>query len=97
MTKEQIIQKLTSRKFWLSAIGFIIGAVMIHCGITEEGTALVVAALTVGVGGEALVDAARAIAQKVITSTNVTATTNTAKTVEKIAGVSDDQPKSKEA
>lgn len=93
MRKEQIIQKLTSRKFWLSAIGFVVGAVMVSCGIQEEGTTLIVAALTVGVGGEALVDAARAIAQKVITSTStsVTASTSTAKTVEKIAGVADQE------
>ncbi len=93
MRKEQIIQKLTSRKFWLSAIGFVVGAVMVCCGIQEEGTTLIVASLTVGVGGEALVDAARAIAQKVITSTStsVTASTSTAKTVEKIAGVADQE------
>lgn len=92
MTKEQVIQKLTSRKLWLSVIGFAVGAAMVHFGIVEEGTSLMVAALTVGIGGEALIDAARAIAQKIITttSTNVNATTSTAKTVEKIAGVSDE-------
>lgn len=92
MTKEQIVQKLTSRKLWLSVIGFVVGAVMVRFGLVEEGTSLMVAALTVGIGGEALIDAARAIAQKFITTTNtnVNATTSTAKTVEKIAGVSDE-------
>ncbi|GEM_PF-4440048 len=92
MTKEQLIQKLTSRKLWLSVIGFAVGAAMVRFGLVDEGTSLMVAALTVGIGGEALIDAARAIAQKFITttSTNVNATTSTAKTVEKIAGVSDE-------
>lgn len=92
MTKEQIIQKLTSRKLWLSIIGFVAGAIMVRCGVVEDGTSLMVAALTVGIGGEAIIDAARAIAQKFITTTNtnVNASTSTAKTVEKIAGVSEE-------
>ena len=92
MKKEQLIQKLTSRKLWLSVIGFAVGAAMVRFGLVDEGTSLMGAALTVGIGGEALIDAARAIAQKFITttSTNVNATTSTAKTVEKIAGVSDE-------
>lgn len=92
MTKEQVVKKLTSRKFWLSVVGFMTGAIMVRCGMVDEGTSLMVAALTVGIGGEAIIDAARAIAQKFITSTTTTvnASTNNAKTAEKIAGVSDE-------
>ncbi len=64
MSREDIIRKLTSRKFWLAVASFV-ALVAVACGATEEAatqiTALIMAGATV-VGyilGEGLVDAAR--------------------------------------
>ena len=64
MSKEDIIRKLTSRKFWLAVAAFV-SLVAVACGATEETasqiTALIMAGATV-IGyilGEGLIDAAR--------------------------------------
>ena len=64
MSREDIIRKLTSRKFWLAVASFV-ALVAVAYGATEEAatqiTALIMAGATV-VGyilGEGLVDAAR--------------------------------------
>ena len=64
MSREDIIRKLTSRKFWLAVASFV-ALVVVACGATEEAatqiTALIMAGATVlgYILGEGLVDAAR--------------------------------------
>lgn len=64
MTKEDIIRKLTSRKFWAAIAGFVTG-LMIYFGKTAEQAdqvaALILSAASVVayIVGEGLIDAAR--------------------------------------
>lgn len=65
MTKEDMIRKLTSRKFWAALIGFVTG-LLIYLGKTEAEAAQI-GALIMSAGsliafiiGEGLVDAASA-------------------------------------
>lgn len=91
--KQYLLQKLTSRKFWLAVAGVIVGIVMINLGITSEGSTLIVTSITVGIGAEALVDAARLIANKVLTTASTTKTvtaTSTDKTTVQAALASGD-------
>ena len=64
MSREDLIRKLTSRKFWLAVASFV-ALVAVACGASEETatqiTALIMAGATV-IGyilGEGLIDAAR--------------------------------------
>ena len=65
MSKDDIIRKLTSRKFWIAVASFI-ALIAVACGATEaeaaQITALIMAGATVlgYILGEGLVDAARA-------------------------------------
>lgn len=65
MSKNDLIRKLTSRKFWLAVAAFV-ALVAVACGATEETasqiTALIMAGATVlgYILGEGLVDASRA-------------------------------------
>lgn len=64
-TKEMIIRKLTSRKFWAAIIGFVTG-LMIYLGKSEAETAQIgalimsAASLVAYIFGEGLADAAGA-------------------------------------
>ena len=64
MTKDDIIRKLTSRKFWAAIVGFITG-LLIYLGKSEAETtqigALIMSAASVVayIVGEGLIDAAR--------------------------------------
>ena len=64
MTKEDIIRKLTSRKFWAAVVGFVTG-LLIYFGRSEAETAqigaLIMSAASViaYIIGEGLIDAAR--------------------------------------
>lgn len=64
MTKEDIIRKLTSRKFWAAIAGFVTG-LMVYFGKTAEQAdqvaALIMSAASVVayIVGEGLIDAAR--------------------------------------
>lgn len=65
MKKDEIIKKLTSRKFWVAVAGFVTGIILL-CNATPE-TAESVGALIIAGGsiigylfGEALTDIARA-------------------------------------
>lgn len=64
MSKDDIIRKLTSRKFWIAVTSFI-ALIAVACGATEaeaaQITALIMAGATVlgYILGEGLVDAAR--------------------------------------
>lgn len=64
MSKEQIIQKLTSRKLWVAVCNFI-SNIMIAYGMSENQIAQVVAIIMAGAGvvayiiGEGLVDSNR--------------------------------------
>jgi hypothetical protein len=64
MTKEDIIRKLTSRKFWAAIVGFVTG-LLIYLGKSEAETeqigALIMSAASVVayIVGEGLIDAAR--------------------------------------
>lgn len=65
MNRDDIIRKLTSRKFWIAVASFI-ALIAVACGATEaeaaQITALIMAGATVlgYILGEGLVDAARA-------------------------------------
>lgn len=65
MSKDDIIRKLTSRKFWIAVTSFV-ALIAVACGATEaeaaQITALIMAGATVlgYILGEGLVDAARA-------------------------------------
>ena len=65
--KEDIIRKLTSRKFWAALIGFITG-LLIYLGKSEAETAQIAALIMSGASviayiiGEGLIDAASASA-----------------------------------
>jgi len=65
MTKDEIIRKLTSRKFWAAIAGFVTG-LLIYFGKTAEQadqiTALIMSAASVVayIVGEGLIDAANA-------------------------------------
>ena len=64
MTKDDIIRKLTSRKFWAAVVGFVTG-LLIYLGKSEAETtqigALIMSAASViaYIIGEGLIDAAR--------------------------------------
>lgn len=64
MTRDDIIRKLTSRKFWIAVTSFV-ALIAVACGATEaeaaQITALIMAGATVlgYILGEGLVDAAR--------------------------------------
>ena len=64
MTKEDIIRKLTSRKFWAAIIGFVTG-LLIYLGKSEAETAQIgalimsAASVVAYIVGEGLIDAAR--------------------------------------
>lgn len=64
MTKDDIIRKLTSRKFWAAIVGFVTG-LLIYLGKTEAETAQIGALIMSGASvvayilGEGLIDAAR--------------------------------------
>ena len=64
MTKEDIIRKLTSRKFWAAIVGFVTG-LLIYLGKSEAETAQIGALIMSGASvvayilGEGLIDAAR--------------------------------------
>ncbi len=64
MTKEDLIRKLTSRKFWAAVAGFVSG-LMIYFGGSEQTAAQVGALIMSGASvvayivGEGLIDAAR--------------------------------------
>lgn len=64
MTKDDIIRKLTSRKFWAAIVGFITG-LLIYLGKSEADTAQIGALIMSGASvvayilGEGLIDAAR--------------------------------------
>lgn len=65
MNRDDIIRKLTSRKFWLAVAAFV-SLVAVACGATEEAAAQITALIMAGatvlgyILGEGLVDAARA-------------------------------------
>lgn len=64
MSKEDIIRKLTSRKFWTAVVSFVT-LVIVAVGHTEEEAAQVAAIIMAGASvlayilGEGLIDAAR--------------------------------------
>jgi hypothetical protein len=64
MTKEDIIRKLTSRKFWAAIVGFVTG-LLIYLGKSEAETAQIgalimsAASVVAYIVGEGLIDAAR--------------------------------------
>lgn len=64
MNKEDIIRKLTSRKFWAAIVGFVTG-LLIYLGKSEAETAQIGALIMSGASvvayiiGEGLIDAAR--------------------------------------
>lgn len=64
MTKEEIIRKLCSRKFWVAVAGFVSG-LLIFFGQTEAQAAQITALIMSGASviayilGEGLIDAAR--------------------------------------
>lgn len=65
MTKEQLIQKLTSRKFWVAVVGFITPLLIVFNvpDLTIEQVTTIVmsgASLIAYVIGEGMVDASRA-------------------------------------
>lgn len=64
MSKDDIIRKLTSRKFWAAIVGFVTG-LLIYLGKTEAETAQIgalimsAASVVAYILGEGLIDAAR--------------------------------------
>lgn len=64
MSKEDIIRKLTSRKFWAAIVGFVTG-LLIYLGKSEDETAQIgaliisAASFVAYIVGEGLIDAAR--------------------------------------
>ena len=64
MTKEDLIRKLTSRKFWAAIVGFVTG-LLIYLGKSEAETAQIgalimsAASVVAYIVGEGLIDAAR--------------------------------------
>lgn len=68
MTKEEMIRKLTSRKFWAAIAGFVTG-LMIYFGKSEAETAQIgalimsAASVVAYIVGEGLIDAASAGAE----------------------------------
>ena len=64
MTKDDIIRKLTSRKFWAAIVGFVTG-LLIYLGKSEAETAQIgalimsAASVVAYILGEGLIDAAR--------------------------------------
>ena len=87
MTKQDIIRKLASRKFWALLAGFICGTVLIFQGHTDTetitGAIMAGGAVVSYILAESLVDGSNATS----TSINVQSTTSAAKTAEKIAGI----------
>lgn len=65
MNKEQIIRKLTSRKFWAAVVGFV-SAILLAFGVAEGEIAEVTGIIMSGgtliayIVGEGMVDAANA-------------------------------------
>lgn len=65
MSKDEIIRKLTSRKFWVAVCGFV-ALLLVAMGKTEAEAAQVTAIIMAGatvlgyILGEGLIDAARA-------------------------------------
>lgn len=65
MKKQDIIQKLCSRKFWAAVVGFV-SAILVACNINNLTIEQVTAVITAGgvliayILGEGMVDAARA-------------------------------------
>jgi hypothetical protein len=64
MSKDEIIRKLTSRKFWAAVVGFVTG-LLIYLGKSEAETAQIgalimsAASVVAYIVGEGLIDAAR--------------------------------------
>ena len=64
MSKDEIIRKLTSRKFWAAIVGFVTG-LLIYLGKSEAETAQIgalimsAASVVAYIVGEGLIDAAR--------------------------------------
>lgn len=86
--KEEMIRKLCSRKFWALVGGFVTGIVVAIN--TQDATQVAGIVMSLGsivayILGESWTDASNAASNQTV----VTATTSAAKTVEKIAGVSD--------
>lgn len=65
MDKQEIIRKLTSRKFWVAVCGFV-ALLLVGAGKTEQEAAQITAIIMAGatvlgyILGEGLIDAARA-------------------------------------
>lgn len=65
MSKDDVIRKLTSRKFWIAVIGFVT-PLLLALGVAEQTATQVSAIIMAGgtliayIVGEGLVDAARA-------------------------------------
>ena len=65
MDKQEIIRKLTSRKFWMAVCGFV-ALLLVGAGKTEQEAAQITAIIMAGatvlgyILGEGLIDAARA-------------------------------------
>lgn len=55
--KDVIVSKLTSRKFWVAAVGIISGVVLIANGNTVEGASTLIASIVGYLVAEGIIDA----------------------------------------
>ena len=77
---QTLIQKLSSRKLWISILGLICGIVLCACGDSASGGALIAFAMGGYTIPEAVVDAARLISNRI----TVSASTNSKEVVESV-------------
>lgn len=89
--KDEIIQKLTSRKFWVAVAAFLGSIATTVGGLSTDNEAVAITGIICGTASaaiyaaaEAYTDGARAKADTKTTATTVTATSNNKETVEKI-------------
>ena len=89
--KDDLIRKLTSRKFWIAVAAFLGSIATTVGGLSTENEAVAITGIICGTvsaaiyaAAEAYTDGARAKADVKTTATTVTATSNAKDTVEKV-------------
>lgn len=89
MTKEEILQKLTSRKFWMALAAFLASVGGSIAGIATDNTALTTTGLVctmlsaaIYAAAEAYVDGKSAASEQTYTTKQITATSTDRETVQ---------------
>lgn len=75
-----LLQKLSSRKLWISILGLLTGVILCATGDIQSGGTLIAASIGCYTIPEAVVDAARLISNQI----TITASTNSKEVVESV-------------